>query len=854
MGSLGRPCHSTAMRRALLLALAALVPACGGGGSSGGFPPAPPQIPPPGPGFGAYGVAYGFISTGAATGLALDATHQISAGPIFFPPAWRIEKRSRADGTLDPGFGSGGQVVEPILGGWLHAMAATATDLFIGGSENFPLSSSTTGRWRLERRSRASGALVGGFGAAGVVAQDHSAGADEIQALAVDATALYVVGYDSVPGAGQGRWRIEKRLQSDGSLVAGFGAGGVLSTDPSPAFDRPHGVATDGTHLWIAGLDEGPGGGDYRWRIEKRSTTDGALVAGFGVGGVVVENPTASSDQARAVLLHGGALFIAGHNGNAGADWRIEKRDPVSGALIAAFGNGGVIHVPASVGQDVAGSLAAEGANLFVGGYDNAQGVGVFQWRVEKRDTASGALVTSFGQGGVVQNGLKGAWGGVCALAATPAELYIAGIDQNPSGQVRADWRLERRSALTGIREGGYGLDGTRLVNEALSSEYRGLAVDGDWLYTAAREEIGAGNDFRWRIQKLRRVDAEPDPAFGILGDLVVNPSGGFDVPYAAGVAGGGLFVVGAIQDRGAPNLDWRVDKRSLVDGGPYPGFGTEGAVVSRLPGMGGVAAAVAFDATHAYVVGHQDNPDSEWRIEKRRLDSGALDLGFGTGGAILIDPSVEHDSASAVAVAGGFLYVAGLDSVLAAGNFRWRVEKRSTLNGALIPGFGSGGVLAFDVAPGAEEMLPSLAVDATSIYLGGCGRDAGSGYRQWRIEKRSAATGAPDGGFTTVTLPSPDGDTVVHALAIEGALLYAVGYEHLPGSGLIRWRIERRQTSNGALDGSFGAGGVTTSGDPHGLFGAIPYAIALDATYVYVGGTDPSGSHKESRLDRRAK
>ena len=40
-------------------------------------------------------------------------------------------------------------------------------------------------------------------------------------------------GYDESPGAGNEQWRIEKRNLSDGALVVGFGTGGVVTNDPS---------------------------------------------------------------------------------------------------------------------------------------------------------------------------------------------------------------------------------------------------------------------------------------------------------------------------------------------------------------------------------------------------------------------------------------------------------------------------------------------------------------------------------------------------------------------------------------------------------------------------------------------
>lgn len=51
-------------------------------------------------------------------------------------------------------------------------------------------------------------------------------------------------------------------------------------------------VVTDG--VIAAGYDYAPG--NPQWRIEKRNKTTGALVAGFGTGGVITVNYSAGAD------------------------------------------------------------------------------------------------------------------------------------------------------------------------------------------------------------------------------------------------------------------------------------------------------------------------------------------------------------------------------------------------------------------------------------------------------------------------------------------------------------------------------------------------------------------------------
>ena len=63
----------------------------------------------------------------------------------------------------------------------------------------------------MERRSLTTGAFVTGFAASGVLVLNPTANHDAATALAVDATHVYLAGYDA--GTGNDQWRIEKRTK-----------------------------------------------------------------------------------------------------------------------------------------------------------------------------------------------------------------------------------------------------------------------------------------------------------------------------------------------------------------------------------------------------------------------------------------------------------------------------------------------------------------------------------------------------------------------------------------------------------------------------------------------------------------
>jgi len=390
----------------------------------------------------------------------------------------------------------------------------------------------------------------GPFGAGGFVTSNPSTVSDLPSEIAIDTTAMYVVGYDSSVGSAQ--WRIEKRDLTDGSLVTGFGTGGVVTSNPSTGLDMAMGIAIDSTAIYVVGFDHGPG--DYQWRIEKRSLTDGSLVSGFGTGGIVTGNPSTGEDEAYDIAIDSTAMYVVGRDYVPGNwEWRIEKRSLTDGSLVTGFGTGGVVTSNPCTGADMAQNIAIDSTAMYVIGSDYSPGNN--QWRIEKRSLTDGGLVTGFGTGGVVTS--------------------------NPS------------------------------TSDDLAS---GIAIDSTAMYVVGR-------------------DASPG------------------------------------------HWQWRIEKRNLTDGGLVTGFGT-GGVATSDPSAGNGAAGIAIDSTAIYVVGYDFSPlNNQWRIEKRNLADGGLVTGFGTGGVVTSNPSTGEDGALDIAIDSTAMYVTGYDH--GPGNNQWRIEKR---------------------------------------------------------------------------------------------------------------------------------------------------------------------------------
>jgi hypothetical protein len=372
---------------------------------------------------------------------------------------WCIEKRDKTTGALDANFGTNGAVVSNPSSGNDVAYSITSDNnyLYIVGVDLSPAAIpgnlSGDAQWRIEKRDKIAGVLDANFGTGGVITNNPGRGEDRPNSIIVDNNYLYIGGYDTIPGDHQ--WRIEKRDKTTGALDANFGTGGVITLNPGSCSDGVTSITADNTYLYIAGYDSSPGGsipGNAQWRIEKRDKTTGVLVANFGTNGVVVSNPSGSSsgiDYPYSIITDNVYLYIAGSDystTNCTSQWRIEKRDKITGALDANFGtNGVVVSNPSTSTSDIPYSIITDNNYLYIGGYDTIPGNP--QWRIEKRDKIAGALDVNFGTNGAVVSNPSSKPDIAYYLIADNTHLYITGYDYSPGNY---EWRIEKRDKTTG--------------------------------------------------------------------------------------------------------------------------------------------------------------------------------------------------------------------------------------------------------------------------------------------------------------------------------------------------------------------------------------------------------------------
>lgn len=365
------------------------------------------------------------------------------------------------------------------------------------------------------------------------------------------------------------------------------------------------------------------------------------------------------------------------------------------------------------------------------------------------------------------------------------------------------------------------------------NEEPLGMATDGVHMFIVGYDYTARNKE--WRIEKRDFKTGNLAIGFGPNifnpGVVQVNLGTGRDNAYAIAIDDNAMYVVGADSSlktnaKQDSNWQWHIEKRSLIDGSLIQGFGDMGnGIININPSQwDDEPLAIAIDKQYMYVAGFDSAPDFmnlQWRIEKRRLDTGALDTTFGANknGVVTFDATKNWDVIKAIKVDQNAIYVVGyedLDLIDGLGDAKWRIEKRDIVTGNRIMGFGDNkdGIVISN--PSKRDDGPwAMAIDGNFLYAVGFDRAPASGFKtsEWRIEKRALADGKLDPGFGNkgVVKSDPgDQEDLANSIAIDENFMYVAGWDESPPFGFFsEWRIEKRSLKDGLLDGNFYNGGV---------------------------------------------
>lgn len=373
-------------------------------------------------------------------------------------------------------------------------------------------------------------------------------------------------------------------------------------------------------------------------RSENIHAAAGDLDQQFGVSGVV------TSDSLGEVSLHGltldsqGRIVIVGQSYNGDdSDFRIVRYLP-TGALDAAFGDGGTATVDVIGTNDYWPSVAvASGDKIVVAGESfNSP----WHFSVIKL-SEDGALDLSFDGDGKVLT----AWGSdgdANAVFVGPEDrITLVGKSLNDGGYKFALARYLANGSL----DQTFGADG-KVISDigGTSNEAHAVTADGAGnLLVAGRYYINN----RWEVAVARFAsDGTPDSDFGIDGRVLMSISSISDYVSDVALDNDGRILVSGF----TANLAELFLLRLLQDGSLDSTFAGNGVFVSNLGGTSAAARAVAVDSEGRILVGGSYAQVDTDVMLVRLLNDGSLDSSFGTAGKVLLG-GADSEYVSSIAI-----------------------------------------------------------------------------------------------------------------------------------------------------------------------------------------------------------
>ncbi|MEO8590002.1 MAG: hypothetical protein ABI432_11565 [Flavobacteriales bacterium] len=294
--------------------------------------------------------------------------------------------------------------------------------IVVGGS-----SSSSNGAALALARFMSDGALDISFGTGGFVTTEVGSFPtldDQLLGLAVQSDGKIVaVGSTFVNGGGY--QAVVVRYNTDGTLDNSFSGDGVRVENTGTGSDDPFfavAIAADG-RIVVTGRAQNANGYDV---VVGRYTSDGVPDDSFNGNGFVVTDIAGLDDHASALVIQpDGRIVISGRSETiVGNDDLLLARYTASGALDSSFGIGGVVVSTFTTGDDWAYSLALQpDGKLVAGGIVSG---GFLGYMAVARYAANGTLDASFGSAGLATI-VTGAYGYVRSLVVMPDGRIVGG-------------------------------------------------------------------------------------------------------------------------------------------------------------------------------------------------------------------------------------------------------------------------------------------------------------------------------------------------------------------------------------------------------------------------------------------
>jgi uncharacterized delta-60 repeat protein len=630
------------------------------------------------------------------------------------------------------------------------------------------------------------------------------------------------------------------RYNVDGSLDQDFGNGGGVTTDfgsTEAAFDAAEdcegrivvvGEAANGTRIAVA-----------------RYNPDGSLDATFGSGGRVTTGLGLGS-FARCIAVDGNnRVLVAGdtYATATGLDF-IVVRYTSDGSLDEAFGTNGVVTSDFNSPGDRANAVTLDSLGRIVVAGTSAYPKPTDRKFAVARFLPGGAPDTAFGTDGKVTSDL--------GLGTSELRAYDVAIDDQD--RIVVAGRAGSRSAtfvvarfdVAGRLDLTFG-DGGKVFADFGSSNAgaQSVAIDSSGgIIAAGYGDQPGGMDF---ALVRYHSDGGLDAAFGNNGKVLTDFDAGVDISY-----GVDIDQTGRILAAGAVNLDSFYPPHSQglnfgvvrynAEGRLDTGFGADGKVTTDFRASNNDFAfdivTTPDDGKSILVGGSRGSLGDVFALARLNQD-GTLDATFGDEGKVR-EPAGEPYGAAVDEE--GRIVLAG-SSWQAGTSFDFRLA-RYLPDGSLDATFGDGGIADTDIGLQGPDYAQAVAIcpHGRIVTAGKCSDSSQYGFdfavARYHPEGNLDSTFGGNGTVST-ELGSPRDEVRAVAIQADGKIIAA-------GSGVSYESSEfvlARYLVDGALDASFGAGGIVVTD-----FGGTP-AVANSVTIDAAGRIVAAGTHSGDLL-----
>ena len=325
-----------------------------------------------------------------------------------------------------------------------------------------------------------------------------------------------------------------------------------------------------------------------------------------------------------------------------------------------------------------AGGVVLDNLGVYVISADDKPGNGDYQWIIDKFDK-SGNLIWK-----KISNPTAGT-DQPTGIIADSSGVYIIGYESLGAGRL---WRIEKRDINSGNLIGTFGSGGVVKSDPTPDSDYpSGIAIDSNYMYISGYQGQGGANLVKWRIEKRSLTSGNFDPSFGSGGIIIKDISAMFDILYAIDVDSSGFYVSGCEWWVAGACEKWHIEKWPLNGSAPiWTQIINTGGPFGPDTGLN-INLKITSNSLFTFATKITSNV-YHWRIEKRDLNTGNLDIKFKNSGILDIYPPAPTWSGG-MAINNTGLYIAGMETLplfclppwpfgpCTPANLQWRLEKR---------------------------------------------------------------------------------------------------------------------------------------------------------------------------------